>query len=180
MIDQATRIAIERDAERIAKMLGVDEMPSRQCLRWATATCMALSKAGFASCINAGSAGFRVVAEEHDLGGINQIEFRVDTSLKIDDLFGYYEREELPEMHAWAVVPSQSLIVDMTVRFREQWAQEMGVKFSMPPMHSLWWHIGGEAPHGCWYHPNVLIGEFAMASAGRLLRNLNLRVLESN
>ncbi len=135
-ITEQEREAIEAEAERYAMNLGAGDFPSRQCVRWAFATAMALRKRGYHACVNAGSAAFRL----NDLEGMqqagNQIEYCWQTAR---DEFGLWlDLGILPEMHAWAVLPREKLIVDLTVRYREDLAKDYGIEFNMPYVKTLW------------------------------------------
>ncbi len=124
MIPREEQLLIESRVKSLIGRLPLVTCPERQCLYWAWAAAHVLEDQGYPLCINAGSAGFLAVDPKHD-DGISPInfEYRFDEACETD---WYFANRMLPEIHAWAVVPSENLIVDFTTQFLPQLVNETG------------------------------------------------------
>lgn len=169
------RRAIEAAAiKRFDRLAGFVSSTSREhmCLHWAFATALALGDFGYDACVNAGSAEFLAVPDEFD-NGIDPTHFSYHWQNESREEIErkYLSAMILPEMHVWAAVPSERLIVDMTTQFLPRLSARAGVPWRAPePPVCLWASTLGDLPPKWSYSASQAASELAYALIERLTK----------
>lgn len=151
LADDVKRAIEQRTADIFAHMVSdVSELLVRRgCLYWACSCAHALQEFGFASCINAGTAGFMAGRDD---AGLYELEYRW-TDPKPIEAATLLAAGALPEMHVWACVPELKLLVDPTYEHQPHVAESMGLDWNMPkPSGWLW--ANSSLPDGVRYEPS--------------------------
>lgn len=140
MIDEAIRGQVVAQTERLYRDLcPCPDDPfwrARSCTYWALAAAHALDALGYPACINAGSARFLA-----EIDGPERVYYEYAwqdwPAARLRDHLAAHGT--LPEVHAWAVVPSLGLLIDPTVVFLPELARGCGLEWNRPvPTDWLW------------------------------------------
>ena len=150
------------------RLPGPEDLPHRQCLRWALATMLALNEQGIRAGINAGSASFLAVPPELD-DGVSPTHLSFFWQNEKHSVESVAALNHLPEIHVWTVIPDHNLIVDISSQWMHIVAAECGIKWFMPPPAIMW----GELPGGWMYEPSVTACALAYQLAADILRIYN-------
>jgi hypothetical protein len=137
---------------RIAMWPSVADNP-KACLYHAMAMHRALCECGFDSTrvlLQAGSATWRVVSEEAD-DGVSPTHYSYVYE-------GWPDLLSMPEVHVWVAVldtvTNEVWIVDTTVQYVKQLAEEKGLAWAMPEFPPFFWCRYADLPKDCHYEPD--------------------------
>lgn len=167
MIHANTQDNIQRETLKIYGKLCKKEADQRkQCLRWALAGMLAANEWGFRTCINAGSASWKL----NDLPAPMSTHFSYHwqglSRRTIDKLF--LNRGVLPEIHCWVAFPDEGVIYDPTTKFIEDLAKDHGImhKHKLPEWT---WVTADDMPDGWLYRPEMDACELAHELAKEIM-----------
>lgn len=147
---------VETLVRRVARRQGVEHMLAALCPVWAGATVHVLARHGVRACLQAGTAGWRRLRPEEDDGV-------VDTHCSYVWELGSVEtqvrlaRGMLPEMHVWAAIVEDQVLIDFTTgRWLERFKQlTPALTWSAPLPPEFLWCQAEHLPAACYYQPDL-------------------------
>lgn len=135
---------------------GLPHPESNLCILWAFAMAKALRNHGYKrAAINAGTANFRMVDPALD-DGISPSHYSYEWDDRLDFDTAVYRLvvgRTLPEIHAWAVIPEEQMIVDATTRYLPILAATAGFEWRTAPPPTTLWATAETLPDGWIYKP---------------------------
>lgn len=157
-----TREMLVRRIERATKKrVNSKQRINRSCLWYAHETIRELDRQGVRAVLQAGSASWLIVPEEHD-DGISPTHYSYECEITPRSLMEMITIGVLPEMHVWAAIPNTNEVIDLTTRYLPELSASAGLKCQIDYPPYVWENVRVLSDMGMYYKPTMAATQLAM------------------